>query len=133
MKITEIITEADIPANPEKLHNSQVASLKGAVSMPGISMNKANGSAYTQYRFGLALAGAGAGKTPSEITSAAGAFSGDPVLLTYTDEEGEMIKNAAIMVGAGKILPIGDRSSRESPETNTKSPFLPKGPVKRKG
>jgi len=133
MKITEIISEAkDIPADPKKLDGAQVASLKGAVSIPDISNNKSNGSAYLQYRFGIALGGAGAGSTPSEHTDPAGAFSGDPVMLTYTDEEGEMINNAAKMVGVGQVIPLGSRKSLERDDVHKVSPMTPRGPIKPK-
>ena len=79
----------EAPADPNKLEAEQTAVLPGAISMPDISNNKSNGSAYTQYRFGIALAGAHADKDKSYPTDAMGAFSGDPTLLTYTDRSEE--------------------------------------------
>ena len=107
MKINEILNE-DVPiATGKKLSHDQFSGMKGGVSLPALSMNKSNGSFYQQYRFGIALAGAHADKDKSFPTDAMGAFSGDPTLLTYTDEENNMIQNAADMVGAGRMLQIG--------------------------
>jgi hypothetical protein len=117
MRAHEFIVEGDIPAQPEDLPQDQVSAIKGAISMPGISMNKSNGSAYLQYRFGLALAGA-----PEYPTKAVGAFSGDPLLSTYTDAELEMINAAAKMVGAGPVLKMSDNRSTELSNVNKTSP-----------
>lgn len=122
MKINEIIIESDVPANPKKLDGTQVASLSSAVSTPGISMNKSNGNAYAQYRFGLALAGAHPDKSKSEVTPAAGAFAGDPVMLAYSDADRKMIKNASDMVQAGQLIPLGSKKSEEGPGIYKNSP-----------
>lgn len=117
MRAIEFIIEADIHASAKKLQKDQEAALKGALSIPGISMNKANGSSYTQYRFGLAMAGA-----PEYPTQAAGALAGDPLLSTYTDEEFEIIKFAAKQVGAGSIRKLTKNRSEEIPTVNKTSP-----------
>lgn len=117
MKIHEIITESDIPASGKKLSKDQVSALKGALSIPGLSGNKANGNTYAQYRFGLAMAGA-----PEYPTQAAGAIAGDPLLSTYTDAELEIINFAAQQVGAGRIDRISPNRSEEMPGINTTSP-----------
>lgn len=113
---TEFLNETDIHANPNQIPKDQTSAFKGAISMPGISQNKANGSSYTQYRFGIALAGA-----PEFPTQAAGAFAGDPLLATYTDEELEIVNAAAKMVGAGEMKKLGSNRSTELDNTNTKS------------
>lgn len=117
MKIRDIITEADHHANLKDIPGDQVAALKGAVSIPGISQNKSNGSPYTQYRFGLALAGA-----PDFPTKAAGAVAGDPLLCTYTDEELDMINHAADQVGAGHVRRLTNNRSEELSNTGKTSP-----------
>ena len=117
MKIKDIITEADHHANFKDLPDDQVAALKGAVSIPGISQNKSNGSPYAQYRFGLALAGA-----PDFPTKAAGAVAGDPLLCTYTDEELAMINHAADQVGAGHVRRLTNNRSEELSNTGKTSP-----------
>jgi hypothetical protein len=117
MKMNEIILE-DVPgANLQDAPDDVSAAIKGAVSMPSISMNKSNGSSYLQYRFGLAMAGA-----PDYPTKAAGAFSGDPLLSTYTDEELEIVNAAAKMVGAGPVKRLNSNRSEELSNTNKTSP-----------
>ena len=115
--MNEIILE-DVPgANPSELEPDVVAAIKGAISMPAISMNKSNGSSYMQYRFGLAMAGA-----PDYPTKAAGAFSGDPLLSTYTDAEIDIINAAAKMVGATPMKKLSSNRSEELSNTNKTSP-----------
>ena len=117
MRAREFIIENDTPAQPDELPPARVNAFTGAISMPGISMNKSNGSSYLQYRFGLALAGA-----PDYPTKAVGAFAGDPLLSTYTDAEVEIINAAAKMVGAGQIVKVGSKRSTELDNTNVTSP-----------
>ena len=118
MRAHEFIIESDTPAQPQDIQADHLAAIKGAVSMPDISMNKSNGSAYLQYRFGIALAGA-----PEFPTKAVGAMSGDPLLSTYTDAELEMINAAAKMVGAGRVLKVSDNRSTELSNVNKASPI----------
>jgi hypothetical protein len=117
MRANEFIAE-DVPgANPSDLQPDVVAAIKGAISMPAISMNKSNGSSYMQYRFGLAMAGA-----PDYPTKASGAFSGDPLLSTYTDAEIDIINAAAKMVGATPMKKLSSNRSEELSNTNKTSP-----------
>jgi len=118
MKINEIIRE-DVAASPKGLKSDQVSSIKGAISMPGISSNKSNGNPYQQYRFGLAL-GVADGKQGGQMP-VAGPFAGDPLLLTYTDEEYDMIKDAADMTDAGPINQMSDSRSREADDVHKHS------------
>ena len=111
--IAEDVPGADLTDAPDDVS----AAIKGAVSMPAISMNKSNGSSYLQYRFGLAMAGA-----PDYPTKAAGAFSGDPLLSTYTDAEIDIINAAAKMVGAGPVKKLSSNRSEELSNTNKISP-----------
>ena len=117
MKIKDIITENEHQANVKELPAEHQAALYNTVSIPGVSMNKSNGSSYTQYRFGLALAGA-----PDFPTKAAGAVAGDPLLSAFTDQELEMINKAAQMVGAGSVKRVGNNRSEELSNTNKQSP-----------
>jgi hypothetical protein len=121
MKISEILTEGDIPANFEKLDSQQVAAIKGALSVPGISQNKSNGNPYAGYRFGLAMAGA-----PDFPTAATGAIAGDPLLSAYTEEELEIVNAAAKMVGAGKVKRLSSNRSEELSNVNKVSPVSKK-------
>jgi hypothetical protein len=118
MRAREFILETDTPANLDR-HGAPDASssMKGAISMPTISQNKANGSAYLQYRFGLAMAGA-----PDYPTKAAGAMAGDPLLMSYTDAELLIINAAAKMVGAGPVKKLSNNRSEELSNANTVSP-----------
>lgn len=123
MRAKEFIAETkygsaeDIHANPTLLAKSQVAALKGAISMPDISQNKQGGSPYAQWRFGIAMAGA-----PDYPTPPAGAVAGDPLLATYTDVELTIINAAAKMIGAGEVKKLTDNRSTESDIVNTTSP-----------
>ena len=114
MRATEFINEAkfgsaaDVPANASKLPKSHQSALKGAISMPDISQTKQGGSPYTQWRFGIAMAGA-----PDFPTPPAGAFAGDPLLATYTDVDLDIINAAAKSVGAGHVKKLTDNRSTE--------------------
>lgn len=123
MRAQEFITEqrfgsaADVPANARKLPKSQRSAMKGVVSMPDISQNKQGGSPYTQWRFGIAMAGA-----PDYPTSPAGAFAGDPILSTYSDVDMDIINAAARSVGAGRVNKVTDNRSTEADWVNRTSP-----------
>jgi hypothetical protein len=123
MRAREFVAEArfgsaaDVPANAQKLPKSQHSALKGAISMPDISSNKQGGSPYTQWRFGIAMAGA-----PDYPTPPAGAFAGDPLLATYSDVDLEIIISAAKSVGAGRVNKLTDNRSTEADYVNKTSP-----------
>ena len=123
MRAREFVAEArfgaavDVPANAAKLPASQVAALKGLISMPDISQTKQGGSPYTQWRFGIAMAGA-----PDYPTEPAGAFAGDPLLATYSDVDLEKINAAAKAVGAGRVTKMTDNRSTEADWVNKTSP-----------
>lgn len=123
MRAQEFVVETrygsakDVPANARKLPKSQQSAIKGAISMPDISQTKQGGSPYTQWRFGIAMAGA-----PDYPTPPAGAFAGDPLLATYSDADLEIINAAAKSVGAGRISKITDNRSTEADYVNKTSP-----------
>lgn len=127
MRAKEFISETDVHANPKKLSTDQVGSLKGAVSMPDISINKSNGNPYAAYRFGIAMAGA-----PDFDTPPAGAMAGDPLLTTYTDHDYNIIQSAAKMVGAGKIKQVTNNRSQEHGDVHKTSPVADWNPRNRK-
>ena len=85
--------------------------------MPDISQTKQGGSPYTQWRFGIAMAGA-----PHYPTPPAGAFAGDPLLATYTDVDLEIINAAAKSVGAGEVKQLTNNRSHEPDYVNKDSP-----------
>ena len=107
----------DVPASGQKLKKAQRSAMKGVISMPDISLNKQGGSPYTQWRFGIAMAGA-----PDYPTPPAGAFAGDPLLATYSDAELEIINAAAKSVGAGRVNKLTDNRSTEADYVNKTSP-----------
>ena len=123
MRAREFVNEAkygsatDVPANAEKLPKSHKSAIKGAISMPDISQTKQGGSPYTQWRFGIAMAGA-----PDFPTPPAGAFAGDPLLATYTDEDLRIINAAAKSVGAGEVKKLTDNRSTEAEHVHKVSP-----------
>ena len=107
----------DIPANAKKLPKSHASAMKGMISMPDISMTKQGGSPYTQWRFGIAMAGA-----PDYPTEPAGAFAGDPLLSTYSDVDLDIINAAAKSVGAGEVKKLTDNRSTEAEHVHKASP-----------
>ena len=111
---------ADVPANGNKLKKSQRAAMKDLFSMPDISQNKQGGSPYTQWRFGIAMAGA-----PDYDTEPAGAFAGDPLLSCYSDADLEIVNAAARMIGAGEIRRVSDDRSDEADWVQKVSPIKP--------
>jgi len=124
MRAREFINEnrygsaKDIPANSHMMPKSQRSAMKGLVSMPDISQNKQGGSPYTQWRFGIAMAGA-----PDHETEPAGAFAGDPLLATYSDADLEIVNAAARMVGAGEVKKVTDNRSTEADWVHKTSPI----------
>ena len=123
MRAREFVAEAkfgsaaDVPASAKKMPNHHATAMKGMISMPDISMTKQGGSPYTQWRFGIAMAGA-----PDFPTPPAGAFAGDPLLATYTDVDLDIINAAAKSVGAGRVTKLTDNRSTEHEGVYTTSP-----------
>ena len=83
------------------------------------SMNSSTGSAYMNYRMGIALAGA-----PDYPTKMAADnwIGGDPLLAPYTDVEQDMVNAAAKAVGGGKAQKWSGDRSKEIPTTYKQSP-----------
>jgi len=111
------LAEGDVPyagKGAEELHHVHIQALKNAMSIPDISMNKANGSPYMQYRFGMALA--------NPNMERAGAMSGDPLITAYTDADLQKVKDAAKAMGTGPITHISDGVSNEADGGNVVSP-----------
>lgn len=98
----------------DKRHKS---AMKNAMTLPGL--NQSTGSAYMNYRMGIALAGAPDYPTKAEADNWIG---GDPLLSTYTEEEFEMVKKAAQQVGAGTIQNWSGKRSEEMADTQKTSP-----------
>lgn len=123
MRAKEFVTENTSGAGfktkggMQPLPKEYKASQKNLSTMPGLNM--AHGSAYTGYRFALALAGAPNYPTKMDADSWLG---GDPLLSTYTEEEFEMVKAAALQVGAGTIENWSGDRSKEMADTQKVSP-----------
>ena len=123
MRAREFVAEAkfgsaaDVPASASKLPKSHASAMKGAISMPDISQTKQGGSPYTQWRFGIAMAGA-----PDYPTEPAGAFAGDPLLAAYSDVDMQIINAAAKSVGAGEVKKLTDHRSTEADYVHKASP-----------
>lgn len=93
------------------------AAIKNAITHS--TMNPSTGSAYLNYRMGIALAGAPTYPTKMEADNWIG---GDPLMSSYTDEEYEMIMAASDVVGAGHGKNWSGKRSEEIPGTNKTSP-----------
>jgi len=121
MRARDFINEGDIHADFTKMDTDAAsAAIKGGLSIPGISQNKSNGSPYQGYRFGIAMAVAD-GKGTNHIPPA-GPMAGDPLLSVFTDEEYEIIQQAAKDTLAGPIKKLSSMRSEEVADTNKISP-----------
>lgn len=110
MKINEIINEDSKPM--PKVHQ---AALQNTVTFPALNMS--TGSAYLQYRFGIALAGAPDRDMPTDNY-----IGGDPMLTTYTEEEMEIIQSAAKQMGVDYDKNWSGKKSSEISTVNKTSP-----------
>jgi hypothetical protein len=122
MKIRELISENTsgagnrTSAKMKTIDADKKAAMVNASTLPDLNMN--HGSAYTGWRFGLALAGAPNYPTKAEADNWIG---GDPLLEPYTDVEFDMIKAAAKQVGAGSIQNWSGNRSKEVSDVNKTS------------
>lgn len=124
MKIKDIIVEDSDAVDANSINGSMQdiepemkAALKNAQTFP--SMNSSTGSAYMNYRMGIALAGA-----PDYPTKMAADnwIGGDPLLSPYTDLEQEMVNAAAKAVGGGQAQKWSGDRSKEIATTYKQSP-----------
>ena len=112
MRAHEFITES----RTQKMSDDQKAAMQNVSTFP--SLNLSTGSAYMNYRFGLAMAGA-----PDYPTKADNFIAGDPLLSTYTEAEMEIINMAAQQVGAGKPQKWSNSRSQEMNNVQKTSPI----------
>jgi hypothetical protein len=123
MKINEIITES----SGEMPHEHETV-LGHVHTQP--DQNMYHGSGYLHSRFFKALAGAGAGDTPSINMGEENWAGGDPVIKPYHPIEEEMVDNAAHHVGDHSKRSFGkDHRSTEPDSVNTASPVQARGPI----
>lgn len=105
-------------AGMKPIDKSAKGAMKNAVTIPALNMSTGSGGAYMNYRMGIALAGAPNYPTKMEADNWIG---GDPLLSTYTEEEFDMIKQAAKQVGAGTIQNWSGNRSKEVADVNKTS------------
>jgi len=92
------------------------SAMRNATTIPGLNMS--TGSQYMNYRMGIALAGAPDYPTKIEADNWIG---GDPLISSYTEEEYDMVKAAALQVGAGTIENWSGKRSEEMADVNKTS------------
>ena len=100
----------------KKIDKEKKAAMKNATTLPGLNMS--TGSQYMNYRMAIALAGAPTFPTKIEADNWIG---GDPLISSYTEEEFEMVKAAALQVGAGTIENWSGKRSEEMADVNKTS------------
>jgi hypothetical protein len=120
VKIKEVnaIVRSLRESGTKKIDKTQQAAIQNAITIPALNMSTGSGGAYMNYRMGIALAGAPDYPTKMEADNWIG---GDPLLSTYTQEEFEMIKQAAAQVGAGTIQDWSGNRSVEVADVNKTS------------
>jgi hypothetical protein len=122
MKIKDIIIETTTAQGTQargetkKIEPEMKAAMQNAQTYP--NLNQSTGSAYLNYRMGLALAGAPTYPTKMEADNWIG---GDPLLSTYTEVEQEIVNAAAKQVGAGQAQKWSNKRSEEVPGINKQS------------
>jgi hypothetical protein len=99
----------------KKIVKTHGGAIKNATTFP--SLNMSTGSAYMNYRFGVAMAG-----SPENPGHADNYIGGDPLLTTFADEEMDIIKAAAKAVGANDAQNWTGPNSTELKSTNVTSP-----------
>jgi len=102
----------------KKIDPTHKAAMRNASTLPGLNMSTGSGGAYMNYRMGIALAGAPTFPTKMEADNWIG---GDPLISSYTEEEFEMVKAAALQVGAGTIENWSGKRSEEVADVNKTS------------
>jgi len=117
MKITEIITESA----SEPMRKSHKVGMQNALTSPDLNMS--TGSAYLQYRFGIALAG-----SPDEPTPKDNYIAGDPLFTPYADEELEILNQAAKEIGIS-FDKNWVSNKHELDSVNKQSPVKAVGPI----
>jgi hypothetical protein len=113
MRANEFIVE---DGGTKSIHSHHKAAIRNATTYPALNM--ATGSAYMNYRMGIALAGAPDYPTKMEADNWIG---GDPLLAPYTQAENDMIDAAAAQVGAGTRQTWSNDRSLETADVNKTS------------
>jgi hypothetical protein len=113
MRASEFTRQTVAEGGMKAINKVQKAAMTNATTIP--ALNQSTGSAYMNYRMGIALAGAPNYPTKMEADNWIG---GDPLLSSYTEEEFEMVKAAAEQVGAGTIQNWTGKRSEEMADVN---------------
>jgi hypothetical protein len=127
MKIKDIITE-NILDEKGTIDSEQTHAFSNTSTLP--NQNMYHGSGYLHSLYLKALAGAGAGDTPSENMGDKNWAGGDPIASPYHPMEEEMIDNAMKHIGDSGRKKWGSKRSEESPEVYKTSPARNPGPIK---
>jgi hypothetical protein len=125
VKITEIINEE--ARHKGVIDAEQESTMSNTHTYP--DQNMYHGSGYKHSQFVRALAGAGAGDTPSENMGDENWAAGDPIITPYHPVEEEMMDNAARHIGDNSKKTWGNRRSQEPDTVHKTSPVQPRGPV----
>jgi len=123
MKIHEIVNEGTTTGQgthakggTHPIGDEAKAALQNAQTHP--NLNQSTGSAYLNYRMGIALAGAPDYPTKQAADTWIG---GDPLISTYTQVEQDIVNAAAAQVGAGRAQKWSNSRSEEVPSVNKTS------------
>ena len=123
MKIRDIIQEGTTTAQGtqargemQEISDEVKAAMPNAQTFP--NLNQSTGSAYMNYRMGIALAGAPTFPTKMEADNWIG---GDPLISTYSEEEMKIINAAAKQVGSGHAQKWSGKRSQEVADVNKTS------------
>jgi hypothetical protein len=125
MKITEIINEE--AQHKGVIDPEQQSTMSNTHTYD--EQNMYRGSGYKHSRFVIAMAGAGAGDTPSVNMGDENWAAGSPVITPYHPVEEEMMDNAARHIGDTSKKTWGDRQSQEPDTVHKTSPVQPRKPV----
>ena len=103
-----------LEAGMKKMNKKHSAAIRNAITFP--DQNSSSGSAYLNYRIGVAMAGA-----PNFDTPADNFIGGDPLFAPYTKEELDKVNFAAKQVGSKGKQVWSDSGSNEVADTNVTS------------
>ena len=115
--LLEYIAEVEIlhESGMHPIDTDKKGAMQNATTFP--DQNMSTGSAYKNWRFGIALAGA-----PEYPTKADNWIGGDPLLAPYTEAEMEIINYASQQVGDGSKQTWSNDRSKEMDNVQKVSP-----------
>jgi hypothetical protein len=128
MKIVEIIFEG---MRSRVIHPEHADALNNARTYPDQNTSTGKLGSYGHWKYGIALAGAGAGDTPDNNMPDHNFMQGDPLFAPYHPLEKEMLDRAAKHIGDHSVRNFSGPSG-EHHLVNIASPSRNPGPIKRK-